>query len=227
MRIQTTEWPKYDGVRYLVWPCCANTVGPANLCDHKAAVTATVADLIALANDETKGHEVRELTDDEVSTWAEPKGHTWQTWTGYSPDYFSYDELTHLLEEVGIPAYVEQTGGGCATIYAGPLFAYHHTVWRAGKPTDETEIEWRHVVAAGPGNYGWDQGPSIGNIGEFYVGPNDEGETEGVTTGDLAPTNTRQLAALIGLYVLDAADFDNVTAIGLDGTQRGIPQIGA
>jgi hypothetical protein len=45
--------------------------------------------------------------------------------------------------------------------------------------------------------------------------------------GWVAKFSTRQIAALIALYVIDSADLDNVHAIGLDATQRGIPQNGA
>lgn len=44
-----------------------------------------------------------------------------------------FDRVVTLLHLADVPAYVEQTGGGCATIQAGPTFVNAHgdTVYAA------------------------------------------------------------------------------------------------
>lgn len=65
-------------------------------------------------------------------------------------------------------AYVEQTGGGCATLFAGGTYTDAHGDQR-----------WR--AAAGPG---WFDGPGWTNgraaLGDFYVGPDDGEDDEAV-----------------------------------------------
>jgi hypothetical protein len=188
----------------------------------------TVERIVLLAKDPGLGSPVRISPGDRASgdygnAWSLIPGEEWV----HSPDVFSYDEVCRMLTSIGVQAYTEQTGGGCATIYAGPLVPFEHASFVNGQPVGEVEIEQRYKIAAGPGTYGWDRGDSVGSIEEFYMGPNDDGESESLSAADLAVTNTRQLAAYIALLVIDAADFDNVTAIGLDATQRGIPQNGA
>jgi hypothetical protein len=178
----------------------------------------TVEQIVALATDESKGSPVRASRGDEDRS---VYGRPWEDPWVHSPDVFCYDEVAALFNAIGVPGYVETTGGGCATIYAGPLVPFESVIDRAGN----TETEQRYKVAAGPGHFGWGQ-PSVGTVEEFYIGLNDEGESDPPNAGDLGVTNTRQLAALIALYVIDAADFDNVEAIGLDATHRGIPQKG-
>lgn len=207
---------------------------PSGTLDGKVIVTMpipnpTVEDIVRMAQSPVIGSDVRYDDDTVMGDY----GNAWSRlsreveWV-HSPDVFSYDEVCALLTDLGVQAYVEQTGGGCATIYAGPLVPFEHSVWRAGVLTDEVSIEQRYKVAAGLGAYGWDKGDSVGSLAEFFVGPNDDGDSgEGNEVADLAPTNTRQIAALIALYVIDMADGDSVEAIGLDSTQRGIPQNGA
>jgi hypothetical protein len=52
------------------------------------------------------------------------------------------DTIAELIHRHGIWAYVEQTGGGCATIYAGAQY----TNRKAGTT---------YAAIAGPGTYGW------------------------------------------------------------------------
>lgn len=208
---------------------------PSGVLDGKVITTTplpkpTVEEIVALALDPSKGSPVRMLGDDENDTGY---GNAWthrergEEWV-HAADVFSYDEVCALLTDIGVSAYAEQTGGGCGTIYAGPLVPFEHAEYDHGKPTGGVEIEMRYKVALGPGVYGWGKGPSVGNLAESWVGPNDDGESgEGNNLADLAITSTRQIAALIALYVIDSADLDYVEAIGLDATQRGIPQNGA
>lgn len=146
---------------------------------------------------------------------------------GADRDEFNMDEVCALLHyHLGVRAYVEYTGGGCATIYAGATRQEHGEVDHEGLPV------YRYPCLGGPGRFTGSIGnpltQTVGSWHEFYVGPEEQtGDDPLPSIGDLGVTNTRQIAALIALHVIDAADFDNVTAIGLDATQRGIPQNGA
>lgn len=63
------------------------------------------------------------------------------------------DRISKLVEDSGVPCFVEMTGGGVATIYAG-------------EPKDDV---W--PACAGPGTFGYDSGPSLGDDREFSIGP--------------------------------------------------------
>ena len=72
------------------------------------------------------------------------------------------------MRKLGDPtAYVEYTGGGTATIYAGPKFI---------NPEDDPGYGERYTLIAGPG---WFEG-EIGKVSleEFYYGPDDDGFAE-------------------------------------------------
>ncbi len=81
------------------------------------------------------------------------------------------ERIVDILHNRGVHAYVEQTGGGCATIYAGPR--------------REVEGESRYAASAGPG---WFAGPGWMNgrahTDEFYVGRDDDGESEYTSAQD-------------------------------------------
>lgn len=83
------------------------------------------------------------------------------------------DKIVSIVrDDYGIPAYVEQTGGGTATIYAGPT--HHEDGWGT-----------RHAAAAGPGWFAgphWTKGRGI--VSDFFVGPDDDG------SGDFADLAT-------------------------------------
>lgn len=85
-------------------------------------------------------------------------------------DFVNLDRICDWLHLYGVPAYVEQTGGGCATIYAG------EQIDRFG----DGDLYWQ--IAMGPG---WFEGPAWTNghavIGDFYIGPDDQGDTPPVT----------------------------------------------
>jgi hypothetical protein len=73
-----------------------------------------------------------------------------------------------LAEKYNVHAYVEQTGGGCATIYAGDRY-----------PDDTGED--RYQAAAGPGWFagpGWTRGRATTD--DFCVGPDDDGQADPV-----------------------------------------------
>jgi hypothetical protein len=85
------------------------------------------------------------------------------------PTEIDMDEIVRLVRAEGVEVYVEQTGGGCATIFAGGLVDY--------PVPDSTEHEQRYGCAAGPG---WFDGPgwtnARGSLDDFHVGPDDYGE---------------------------------------------------
>jgi hypothetical protein len=72
------------------------------------------------------------------------------------------DAVCEALNARGVSAYVEQTGGGCATISIG-----------------HQDPEGRFQALAGPGGF---YGPRFtkarGHVGDFCVGPDDDGESE-------------------------------------------------
>lgn len=83
-------------------------------------------------------------------------------------EQLNLDEVVRILKDKGIDAYVEQTGGGTATIFAGNQFI-------DGYGTN------RYQACAGPG---WFEGPNFtearADTSEFYVGPDDDGVAEPV-----------------------------------------------
>jgi len=83
------------------------------------------------------------------------------------PDYceVNLDVMVDILKRLGIPATTEMTGGGVATVYAGKLLV-------------DTAEERRYQACAGPG---WFEGPYYSQpratFAEFYIGPDDDGES--------------------------------------------------
>ncbi|MEV6967564.1 hypothetical protein AB0M47_20915 [Hamadaea sp. NPDC051192] len=107
------------------------------------------------------------------------------------------DLMVQLLKDAGIYAYVEHTGGGCATIYIGNQ-----------TPDPEYPPSPRYELVAGPG---WFEGPdrrAYASPAEFYIGRDDDGETpawdspgnvsEAYITGHIIHTITRHRAASQG-----------------------------
>lgn len=98
-------------------------------------------------HDET-GHPCWRLDDDDQRT-------------ACSPDYteVNLDKMVDILQRLGIPAMVEMTGGGVATLYAGKLLV-------------DTPEERLYQACAGPG---WFEGPYYSQprvtFAEFYIGP--------------------------------------------------------
>lgn len=102
------------------------------------------------------------------------------------------DRIVELLHAQGhTEASVEQTGGGTATIYAGPLVPHKEY------PDIET-----HAIAAGPG---WFEGPWWTNgratSDEFFIGRNNE--FEGAFTDVPKITNEEEVANLIAAAIRD------------------------
>jgi hypothetical protein len=101
-----------------------------------------------------------------------------------SPRELNLDTIVELIHRQGIWAYVEQTGGGCATIYAG---------------AQDTNREGDTIYAAiaGPGTCGWGHGPSIGNTGDFFIGADDQGETPTIDCAAVGALSEQAVADLI------------------------------
>lgn len=100
------------------------------------------------------------------------------------------NRIVELLQAKGVAnAYVEQTGGGCATIYAGPTHL-------------DGNGDERWAVCAGPGWF-TNGGGAFGDRADFYIGPDDDGEapldeldrpTEDTTDEQVAEMILRQIA---------------------------------
>jgi hypothetical protein len=99
------------------------------------------------------------------------------------PDVIDMHEVVRVLSETyGYAAFVTHTGGATMTLYVGPI--------------DENE---RYRAAAGPGV--WDDGHAIGYAHDFYVGPDDNGETDTTAVAELGATSVDAVAELIARTV--------------------------
>lgn len=82
------------------------------------------------------------------------------------------DAVVAALKDEGIDAYVEQTGGGCATVLVGEVQEYTYTApWNG-----QTVTDWYHPAAVGPGWFegeGWTRGRAHPN--DLFAGPEEEG----------------------------------------------------
>lgn len=94
------------------------------------------------------------------------------------------DEVVEALRSAGVKSYVEQTGGGTATLMVG-------------EPAGDED---RYDVLVGPGWFnglGWTDG--IVDTLDCYIGPDDEGQSdyttteEGWTVADIVAEVLRQL----------------------------------
>jgi hypothetical protein len=108
----------------------------------------------------------------------------------------------------GIPAYVEQTGGGAATIYAG-------TPWHEEGYGD------RYPATAGPGQYMFGGARPVADLRDFYIGPDDDGDTlPPAVPVDATPGQVADLIAqTVAQYARDplAAFVREVAALRKDG----------
>jgi hypothetical protein len=86
-----------------------------------------------------------------------------------------------LIRESGVPALVEQSGGGCATLYVGEPDEFN-----------------RFPVIAGPG---WFEGRGFtkprADVSDFSFGPDDDGESEPThcSSDDSDPTIAARIVA--------------------------------
>lgn len=127
------------------------------------------------------------------------------------------DEVVRLLREVHDidNAYVAQTGGGVATIYAGPT-----------RPDPDIQsVAWgdvRYAAIAGPGTYGWGVKPSTASLDDFFVGVDDQGEADPVAPGEVGARTEADVAKLIAAQAWKSdptqpLSADEIAALGFDG----------
>ena len=89
----------------------------------------------------------------------------------FQPKTFDLNVLTELIQQRGFNAYVEHTGGGCATIYVG-----------------DADSDGFYLAAAGAGHFdGINWTEPRGTWGDFCWGRDDEGMTEPVFEYDSRP----------------------------------------
>ena len=122
------------------------------------------------------------------------------------------DEVVAVLAAMGVDAVVEQTGGGCATIHASPT-----------RPHPDEPDTVAFAAVAGPGRYGWGRRPSVADLTDFYVGPDDCGQTRPTEAWPVGARDATAVARLIAEQTshperpatdaeLRAAGFDPVPA---------------
>lgn len=94
---------------------------------------------------------------------------------------FSMDKVAEIVRtKYGVDCWVNQTGGGCATIHAG-------------KPYLDAEGNERYPAVAGPGSFSYDpEIPSTGSVFEFYLGSDNDGESEAWSAESLTDYQKQQ-----------------------------------
>ncbi|NMH96565.1 hypothetical protein [Pseudonocardia acidicola] len=122
------------------------------------------------------------------------------------------DRVAQLVRAAGVTCVLDTSGGGCATIWAGPT-------------REEPGYGTRSAAIAGPGMFGWGQRPSTASISDFYIGPDDNGEADAVSTRRVGARTEAQIAALIIAQArredpTQPLSCDEIEALGLDGTAR-------
>jgi hypothetical protein len=108
-----------------------------------------------------------------------------------SPRVWNMDRIVALVRARFENAYVEMTGGGCATIYAGPIVT-------------DGRGDQRYALIAGPGSYGGRGfGPDEDSVvgADFCYGNDDDGETEPIYLTD---TETEESIAALFISFIDA-----------------------
>jgi hypothetical protein len=111
------------------------------------------------------------------------------------------DAVVDILHKNDVEAYVEQTGGGTATIYAGKQADHEEPryVWRDGvREQVGTETWARFPVIAGPGWFegpGWSKGRA--DTGDFTIGPDDDGESDDIFTASDADNEATVAAEIL------------------------------
>lgn len=137
------------------------------------------------------------------------------------PPFLDLDRIVVLLREQHHieNAYVEQTGGGVAAIYAGP---------KRPDPEGRPGIDFRYAAVAGPGSYGWGVKASTAALEEFYVGPDDQGDETPVEPVVLGATSEEHVATIIAAQARKAdptlpLSADEIDALGFDSTGRSLP----
>ena len=92
------------------------------------------------------------------------------TLTPTTPTAIEFDAVVAALRDEGIDAYVEQTGGGCATVLVGEPEEF---VYKTGD--GRVVSDWHYPAAVGPGWFegeGWTRGH--GAATDLAAGPEEE-----------------------------------------------------
>lgn len=142
-----------------VWGVLSRAVGYFQEEDADAAATATAG---AVAGAGT-GHEVPDV----------PVGHP-----------LHLEEVARLVRAAGVNCVLDTSGGGVATLWAGPT-------------RQEGGYGIRFAALAGPGSYGWGHHRSTGTTAEFFVGPDDDGQADSLDVATVGARTDTQVAALI------------------------------
>lgn len=129
---------------------------------------------------------------------------------------FNADTIAELVNAAGFDCMVAQTGGGCATIYAGPT-------------ETDPDGEPRSAVVAGPGTYGWGHKPSVFGDGELWIGPDDNGATKPTDAYAVGCRDEQDVADLILAYCryhsrTEPLDADTLESLGFDSAGRYSPR---
>jgi hypothetical protein len=126
------------------------------------------------------------------------------------------DHVVTLVRRQGVFAYVEQTGGGCATIYAGEAYP---------DPASDHPADMLWPAVAGPG---WFEGPAWTRaralLSDFSIGVDDQGVTMPTEPYLIGAVTEEAVARLIAAQALKVGrcplSLEEVEALGFDGTCR-------
>jgi hypothetical protein len=116
----------------------------------------------------------------------------------------SFDKIVDELRKQDIPAYVEQTGGGVATIMVGEQTDREEPIYRWSEGNREqtgTQVVPRYDVLAGPGSFagpGWTN--AYGDTADLAVGPDDDGDSQYWTADPTRDTEEDVVAEIIRQY---------------------------
>jgi hypothetical protein len=129
----------------------------------------------------------------------------------HASEEFDMDEVARLVRAAGVDCVLDTSGGGCATIWAGPR--RHKEGWGP-----------RFAALAGPGRFGWGRVPSVALVEDFYVGP-DAADADATSTAQVGARTPELIAKLIVAQARKAdptqlLSFDEIEALGLDGALR-------
>lgn len=104
---------------------------------------------------------------------------------------FSFDVLAQLVRDAGVSAYVEQTGGNCATVFAGTTVT-------------ESDGYLRWTCAGGPGRFTWDHPDHHhGYLAEFFIGP-DVDDGVAISPGEIGARTLSDLSRLMAAQAAKA-----------------------
>ncbi|MFG1913032.1 hypothetical protein [Kribbella sp. NPDC048928] len=108
------------------------------------------------------------------------------TSTGSTGVTVNLDVVAALVREQGVWAFVDESGCGVVTLYAGAQYA---------DPFDEDRTAYAAV--AGPGTYGWGRGPNTATMAEFFITRDDTENPDGIDCSELDVRCEGDVAALI------------------------------